>query len=163
MTDGRVVEVGPRDGLQNEKQVVPTATKLEFDPAPDRYGPAGHRGHILCVAEMGSADGRSCENHEVSAGHLGVRKIAGDTAGSAGDVVGDRLAGTYRLTNSHRSIGGSKQTRMVATSKRRPFTPDVLPAETPIVLSGSPTQTYEELSNDDNGVEWIGCATQSMS
>jgi hypothetical protein len=31
------------------------------------------------------------------------------------------------------------------------------------VLSGSPTQTYEELSNDDNGVEWIGCATQSMS
>ena len=38
MTDVRVVEVGPRDGLQNEKQVVPTATKLEFDPAPDRYG-----------------------------------------------------------------------------------------------------------------------------
>ena len=26
----RIVEVGPRDGLQNEKQVVPTATKLEL-------------------------------------------------------------------------------------------------------------------------------------
>ena len=30
MTDVRIVEVGPRDGLQNEKQVVPTATKLEL-------------------------------------------------------------------------------------------------------------------------------------
>ncbi|QOZ77919.1 hydroxymethylglutaryl-CoA lyase [Bradyrhizobium sp. CCBAU 53351] len=28
MTDVRIVEVGPRDGLQNEKQIVPTATKL---------------------------------------------------------------------------------------------------------------------------------------
>jgi hydroxymethylglutaryl-CoA lyase len=26
----RIVEVGPRDGLQNEKQIVPTATKIEF-------------------------------------------------------------------------------------------------------------------------------------
>lgn len=26
----RIVEVGPRDGLQNEKQIVPTATKVEF-------------------------------------------------------------------------------------------------------------------------------------
>lgn len=26
----RIVEVGPRDGLQNEKQVVPTSTKIEF-------------------------------------------------------------------------------------------------------------------------------------
>ena len=26
----RIVEVGPRDGLQNEKQNVPTATKLEL-------------------------------------------------------------------------------------------------------------------------------------
>src|SRR5229473_2398810 len=30
MTHVRIVEVGPRDGLQNEKQVVPTATKLEL-------------------------------------------------------------------------------------------------------------------------------------
>jgi hydroxymethylglutaryl-CoA lyase len=30
MIDVRIVEVGPRDGLQNEKQVVPTATKLEL-------------------------------------------------------------------------------------------------------------------------------------
>ena len=26
----KIVEVGPRDGLQNEKQVVPTTTKIEF-------------------------------------------------------------------------------------------------------------------------------------
>ena len=26
----RIVEVGPRDGLQNEKQVIPTAVKVEF-------------------------------------------------------------------------------------------------------------------------------------
>ena len=26
----RIVEVGPRDGIQNEKQVVPTPTKIEF-------------------------------------------------------------------------------------------------------------------------------------
>ena len=30
MTRVRIVEVGPRDGLQNEKQIVPTATKLEL-------------------------------------------------------------------------------------------------------------------------------------
>ena len=30
MTPVRIVEVGPRDGLQNEKQVVPTDTKLEL-------------------------------------------------------------------------------------------------------------------------------------
>jgi hydroxymethylglutaryl-CoA lyase len=30
VTDVRIVEVGPRDGLQNEKQILPTATKLEL-------------------------------------------------------------------------------------------------------------------------------------
>jgi hydroxymethylglutaryl-CoA lyase len=30
MTNVRIVEVGPRDGLQNEKQIVPAATKLEL-------------------------------------------------------------------------------------------------------------------------------------
>jgi hydroxymethylglutaryl-CoA lyase len=30
MTDVCIVEVGPRAGLQNEKQVVPTATELEL-------------------------------------------------------------------------------------------------------------------------------------
>ena len=30
MAHARVVEVGPRDGLQNEKQHVPTAIKLEL-------------------------------------------------------------------------------------------------------------------------------------
>ena len=30
MTDVTIYEVGPRDGLQNEAGVVPTATKIEF-------------------------------------------------------------------------------------------------------------------------------------
>ena len=42
MTDVRIVEVGPRDGLQNEKQVVPTATKLELIRRLSRYGLARH-------------------------------------------------------------------------------------------------------------------------
>ena len=29
-THVKIVEVGPRDGLQNEKQVVPTETKIEL-------------------------------------------------------------------------------------------------------------------------------------
>jgi hydroxymethylglutaryl-CoA lyase len=36
----RIVEVGPRDGLQNEKTLVPTATKLDLI---ERLGAAGHR------------------------------------------------------------------------------------------------------------------------
>jgi len=34
----RIVEVGPRDGLQNEKQLVPSAVKLALI---DRLGAAG--------------------------------------------------------------------------------------------------------------------------
>jgi hydroxymethylglutaryl-CoA lyase len=40
MTHIRIVEMGPRDGLQNEKQVVPLATKLELI---DRLADAGLR------------------------------------------------------------------------------------------------------------------------
>jgi hydroxymethylglutaryl-CoA lyase len=36
----RIVEVGPRDGLQNEKQEVPTKVKLELI---DRLAQAGQR------------------------------------------------------------------------------------------------------------------------
>jgi hydroxymethylglutaryl-CoA lyase len=39
-TDVRIVEVGPRDGLQNEKQSVPTAVKLELIR---RLAACGHR------------------------------------------------------------------------------------------------------------------------
>jgi len=40
MSIARIVEVGPRDGLQNEKQIVPTAVKLELI---DRLADAGLR------------------------------------------------------------------------------------------------------------------------
>ena len=40
MTQVRIVEMGPRDGLQNEKQSVPLATKLELI---DRLARAGLR------------------------------------------------------------------------------------------------------------------------
>ncbi|MBP6079228.1 MAG: hydroxymethylglutaryl-CoA lyase, partial [Xanthomonadales bacterium] len=36
----RIVEVGPRDGLQNEKTIVPAATKITLI---DRLSAAGHR------------------------------------------------------------------------------------------------------------------------
>ena len=36
----RIVEVGPRDGLQNEKTIVPAATKIALI---DRLSAAGHR------------------------------------------------------------------------------------------------------------------------
>ena len=35
MESVRIVEVGPRDGLQNEKQSVPDRDKARVDPAPD--------------------------------------------------------------------------------------------------------------------------------
>jgi hydroxymethylglutaryl-CoA lyase len=40
MTTVRIVEMGPRDGLQNEKQLVPLPTKLELI---DRLAAAGLR------------------------------------------------------------------------------------------------------------------------
>ena len=54
----RIVEVGPRDGLQNEKQTVPTATKLELIERLVASGLARHRGDFVRVAEVGAADGR---------------------------------------------------------------------------------------------------------
>ena len=50
--------MGPRDGLQNEKQLVPLATKLELI---DRLADAGLReieATVLRLAEVGAADGR---------------------------------------------------------------------------------------------------------
>ncbi len=40
MSGVRIVEVGPRDGLQNEQQIVPTAAKIELI---DRLTACGHR------------------------------------------------------------------------------------------------------------------------
>jgi hydroxymethylglutaryl-CoA lyase len=45
----KVVEVGPRDGLQNEKDFVPTAVKIEL---VNRLSAAGF------LTEVGAADGR---------------------------------------------------------------------------------------------------------
>ncbi len=53
-----IVEVGPRDGLQNEAGVVPTATKIAF---VDQLSAAGHaviEVSAFVVAEVGAADGR---------------------------------------------------------------------------------------------------------
>ena len=41
----RIVEVGARDGLQNEKTIVDTQTKVEFIK---HLSDAGHRNHQLC-------------------------------------------------------------------------------------------------------------------
>ncbi len=53
-----IVEVGPRDGLQNEAGVVPTATKIAFVDQLSRRRARGDRGLGVRVAEVGAADGR---------------------------------------------------------------------------------------------------------
>ena len=52
-----IVEVGPRDGLQSESQVLPTATKSGIHPAPARRRAGAHRGSKLRQSEAGAADG----------------------------------------------------------------------------------------------------------
>ena len=54
----RLVEVGPRDGLQNEKAPVPTDVKVALIDRADRRRLAGDRGDVVRLAEMGAADGR---------------------------------------------------------------------------------------------------------
>ena len=54
----KIVEVGPRDGLQNEKEFVATAIKIELI---NRLSAAGFRNvevGLVRVAEMGAANGR---------------------------------------------------------------------------------------------------------
>ena len=47
----RIVEVGPRDGLQNEKAIVPTAVKIELI---DRLGATGLRSIVLLCGGLGA-------------------------------------------------------------------------------------------------------------
>ena len=54
----RIVEVGPRDGLQNEAGGGADRGEDGADRAPRRRRPAGDRGHRLRLAEVGAADGR---------------------------------------------------------------------------------------------------------
>ena len=53
-----IVEVGPRDGLQIEPVILPTAAKIELITAPAGRRPAPHRGHQLRQPTQGPADGR---------------------------------------------------------------------------------------------------------
>ena len=55
----KIVEVGPRDGLQNEKQIVPTEIKIELI---NRLADAGVRviAAASIVSQVGAADGRQC-------------------------------------------------------------------------------------------------------
>merc|ERR1712071_670776 len=54
----KIVEVGPRDGLQNEKKLVPTEIKLELI---DRLVKSGLKNISdgICKSKMGTTDGRS--------------------------------------------------------------------------------------------------------
>ena len=67
-----VVEVGPRDGLQNERAVVSTADKIAFVNRLSAARPAGHRGLGVRQPEVGAADGRrrrGVRRHHAAAGH----------------------------------------------------------------------------------------------
>ncbi len=85
----RIVEVGPRDGLQNEAQIVPTETKIEFIRRLAESGLKTHRGHSLCLAEMGSANGRPRRGFAWTAARR-RRQLSGAGAESA------RLRGSCR-------------------------------------------------------------------
>ncbi len=52
-----IVEVGPRDGLQNEQAIVPTAAKIELVDRLTAAGHSAHRSLRLCLAEVGAANG----------------------------------------------------------------------------------------------------------
>ena len=67
----KIVEVGPRDGLQNELQPVPLDIKVALDrPAVGNRAP-GDRGRRVRVAQVGAADGglsRGVPAHQAEAG-----------------------------------------------------------------------------------------------
>ena len=52
----KIVEVGPRDGLQNEKETIPAAVKIAL---VDQLSAAGlqYRGRGFCLAKVGAANG----------------------------------------------------------------------------------------------------------
>ena len=55
----RIVEVGPRDGLQNEARTVPASVKIELIDRLAEAGAALDRGDCVCIAQVGPSDGRS--------------------------------------------------------------------------------------------------------
>ncbi len=54
----KIVEVSPRDGLQNEKEFVPTDVKIELVNRLCRGGFSQYRSHVLRLRQMGAPDGR---------------------------------------------------------------------------------------------------------
>ena len=67
-----VVEVGPRDGLQNERVARADRRQDRVRQPAERRAPAGHRGVRVRQPEVGAADGRRggrVRRHHASAGH----------------------------------------------------------------------------------------------
>ena len=54
----RLVDVGPRDGLQNEKAMVPTDVKIALIDLLTAAGCPAIEATVFRFAEMGAADGR---------------------------------------------------------------------------------------------------------
>lgn len=57
MAEVTIHEVGPRDGLQNETAVIPTADKIALIDLAVRDGSETDRGDQLRLAQMGAATG----------------------------------------------------------------------------------------------------------
>ncbi len=53
----KIVEVGPRDGLQNEAVTVPAEIKVQLVDKLGEAGLVGDRIGCLRIAQMGAADG----------------------------------------------------------------------------------------------------------
>ena len=83
----QVVEVGPRDGLQNEARESPTADKIAFVDALERRRAAGRRGHGVREPEVGAADGRRARM---------CRRASRDSAGTRYTALVPNLAGLER-------------------------------------------------------------------
>ncbi len=85
-----IVEVGPRDGLQNERVSVSTADKIEDSSTRTRLGePAGHRGLGLRQPEVGAPDGRRrrrLRRHHAGPGHALHRARAESRGAHARDA-----------------------------------------------------------------------------
>ena len=71
-----ICEVGPRDGLQNAKHLMPTEAKKALDPRARRRRAEGDRGRLLRAAEADSGHGRYRRDRAVRGTIPGVKVVA---------------------------------------------------------------------------------------
>ena len=119
----KMVEVGPRDGLQNEQGSVPTEVKVELiDRLSDAGLPVG-RGRQLRFAEMGAADGGHRGSHGAHPaqawGHLSGAGAEHERAGGGDRRGRTEVAGFAAATEAFSKAQHQLHDCRVACSARR--------------------------------------------